>query len=77
VCFRVAYGTECSIVVVDMEQRVCVLNMMTPDLYGSADPYQRVPRSPKRLNETSNEDRCRSPTSDQVDRTLVPFRPSR
>ncbi|XP_065332284.1 syntaxin-binding protein 5 isoform X9 [Cloeon dipterum] len=61
----VAYGTECSIVVVDTEQRVCVLNMMTPDLYGSADPYQRVPRSPKRLNETSNEDRCRSPTSDQ------------
>ncbi|CAB3362640.1 Hypothetical predicted protein [Cloeon dipterum] len=62
----VAYGTECSIVVVDTEQRVCVLNMMTPDLYGSADPYQRVPRSPKRLNETSNEDRCRSPTSDQA-----------
>jgi hypothetical protein len=52
-----------------MEQRVCILNMMTPDLYGSADPYQRVPRSPKRLNETSNEDRCRSPTSDQVGRT--------
>ncbi|XP_059478656.1 syntaxin-binding protein 5 isoform X3 [Neocloeon triangulifer] len=62
----VAYGTECSIVVVDTEQRVCVLNMMTPDLYGSADPYQRVPRSPKRLNETNNEDRCRSPTSDQA-----------
>ncbi|XP_059479058.1 syntaxin-binding protein 5 isoform X8 [Neocloeon triangulifer] len=67
----VAYGTECSIVVVDTEQRVCVLNMMTPDLYGSADPYQRVPRSPKRLNETNNEDRCRSPTSDQVNGVCV------
>ncbi|KAF4520104.1 hypothetical protein B566_EDAN010334, partial [Ephemera danica] len=42
--------------------------MVTPDLYGSADPYQRVPRSPKRLNESSSasEDRCRSPSTDQV-----------
>jgi hypothetical protein len=65
---RMAYGTESGVVVIDIVQRSCVLNMVTPDLYGSADPYQRVPRSPKRLNESSSasEDRCRSPSTDQV-----------
>lgn len=45
---RMAYGNESGIAVVDIVQKTCVLSMGTPDLYGSADPYQRVPRSPKR-----------------------------
>ncbi|XP_076372767.1 syntaxin-binding protein 5-like isoform X6 [Tachypleus tridentatus] len=68
-----AYGNECGLVVVDIIQRTCLLNMGTPDLYGSSDPYQRVPRSPKRNpivstndNGSLEQDRCRSPTSDQI-----------
>lgn len=63
-----AYGNEVGIVIVDIIQKVCLLNMGTPDLYGNADPYQRVPRSPKRAaaESYSSDDRCRSPTTDQV-----------
>lgn len=62
-----AYGNECGIVVVDIVQKCCLLNVGTPDLYGSADPYQRVPRSPKRnpLCEGGDGERCRSPSIDQ------------
>lgn len=76
-----AYGNESGIAVVDIVQRTCVLSMGTPDLYGSADPYQRVPRSPKRggqpaaagatdfTNPGAREDdpRCRSPSTDQTE----------
>ncbi|KAK3914090.1 Syntaxin-binding protein 5 [Frankliniella fusca] len=62
-----AYGNESGIAVVDIVQRTCVLSMGTPDLYGSADPYQRVPRSPKRGGQPDGQDdpRCRSPSTDQ------------
>uniref|UniRef100_A0A8D8ZUQ5 Syntaxin-binding protein 5-like n=2 Tax=Cacopsylla melanoneura TaxID=428564 RepID=A0A8D8ZUQ5_9HEMI len=65
----IAYGTETSVVIVDILQKACVLNIATPDLYGASDPYQRVPRSPKRTNPESEgppSERCRSPISDQV-----------
>jgi syntaxin-binding protein 5 len=68
-CFlcRMTYGTEYGIVIVDIVQKVCILNMSSPDLYGSADPYQRVPRSPKRDNNSRElDERCRSPSTDQV-----------
>ena len=42
------FGTVTGIVIVDIMQKTCLLNMGTPDLYGSADPYQRTPRSPKK-----------------------------
>ncbi|XP_066993628.2 syntaxin-binding protein 5 isoform X1 [Anabrus simplex] len=62
-----AYGNECGIVIVDIVQKICLMNIGTPDLYGSADPYQRVPRSPKRNQGDNNSDeRCRSPSTDQV-----------
>ncbi|XP_046984431.1 syntaxin-binding protein 5 isoform X1 [Schistocerca americana] len=65
-----AYGTETGIVIIDIVQKTCLLNMASPDLYGSADPYQRVPRSPKRNPGESNsreaDERCRSPSTDQV-----------
>ncbi|ODM93925.1 Syntaxin-binding protein 5 [Orchesella cincta] len=43
-----SYGNESGLVIVDIVQRTCLLNMGTPDLYGTADPYQRAPKSPKR-----------------------------
>lgn len=67
-----AYGNEVGIVVIDIVQKCVVLNMGTPDLYGSADPYQRVPRSPKRGVQGESKDideRCRSPSNDQVGQT--------
>lgn len=66
-----AYGNECGLVVVDLCTKTCVLNLGTPDLYGSSDPYQRVARSPKRnailpSNDNSGEqEQCRSPSADQ------------
>lgn len=60
-----AYGNEVGLVVVDIVQKTVLLNMCTPNLYGSSDPYQRVPRSPKRTSD-NQDDRCRSPSADQV-----------
>ncbi|KAL1509974.1 hypothetical protein ABEB36_004637 [Hypothenemus hampei] len=45
-----AYGDEPGLVIVDIEQRVCLLNVGSPDLYGAHDPYSRIPRSPKKTN---------------------------
>lgn len=66
---RLAYGLDNGIVIVDFIQKCVLLNISTADMYGSADPYQRAPRSPKRttaLSETSDGERCRSPSIDQV-----------
>ncbi|XP_069687286.1 syntaxin-binding protein 5 isoform X5 [Periplaneta americana] len=66
------YGTEYGIVIVDIVQKICILNMSSPDLYGSADPYQRVPRSPKRDNNSRElDERCRSPSTDQINGVCV------
>nr|XP_024214843.1 syntaxin-binding protein 5 isoform X3 [Halyomorpha halys] len=61
-----AYGTDTGAVVVDIVHKVCLLNVASPDLYGGADPYQRVPKSPKRTQPPDTDsDRCRSPSIDQ------------
>lgn len=67
-----AYGNECGLVVVDLCTKTCVLNLGTPDLYGSSDPYQRIARSPKRNailpscdNNSGEQEQCRSPNADQ------------
>ena len=44
-----AYGNGSGLVIVDIVQFVCLLNMGTADLYGSLDPFQRMPKSPKVL----------------------------
>ena len=44
-----AYGNGSGLVIVDFVQHKCLLNMGTADLYGSNDPYQRMPRSPAPL----------------------------
>ncbi|XP_064627185.1 syntaxin-binding protein 5-like isoform X2 [Lineus longissimus] len=65
-----AFGNESGLAIVDIIQKTCLLNMGTPDLYGSLDPYQRVPRSPKSkkapecVGQSSTEEN-KSPTSDQ------------
>lgn len=63
--FRLAYGNEAGIVVVDIVQKISLLNIGSPDLYGAQDPYSRVPRSPKRSDNQSGPE-ARSPSIDQV-----------
>ncbi|XP_059224252.1 syntaxin-binding protein 5 isoform X6 [Stomoxys calcitrans] len=60
-----AYGTEYGLVIIDIIQKVCLLSIACPDLYGAHDPYSRTPKSPKRI-ETKDQDQSRSPSSDQV-----------
>ncbi|XP_019745780.1 syntaxin-binding protein 5a isoform X2 [Hippocampus comes] len=71
----VVFGNINGVAVVDYVQKTVVLNLGMLELYGSNDPYQRQPRSPRRsrqpsgglcdINEGSatSEDRCKSPTS--------------
>lgn len=61
-----AYGTEHGLVIVDIVQKVCLLNVASPDLYGAQDPYSRTPRSPKRCDTITREEQTRSPSIDQV-----------
>ena len=32
--FRLAFGNECGLAIIDTFQKTCLLNMGTPDLYG-------------------------------------------
>ncbi|TSL47641.1 Syntaxin-binding protein 5 [Bagarius yarrelli] len=81
-CGLVVFGNTNGLVVVDYLQKTVLLNLSTMELYGSADPYQRQPRSPRKsrqpsgglcdINEGSatSEDRCKSPTSAKMSRKL-------
>jgi len=59
--YRLAYGNDAGLVIVDTVQKTCLMSLATPDLYGTSDPYQRAPKSPKRPDISEE----RSPT-DQV-----------
>ncbi|XP_075869644.1 syntaxin-binding protein 5-like isoform X3 [Nelusetta ayraudi] len=71
----VVFGNSNGLAVVDYIQKTVVLNLGTVELYGSNDPYQRQPRSPRKTRQASgglcdinegsatSEDRCKSPTS--------------
>ncbi|XP_043924785.1 syntaxin-binding protein 5 isoform X2 [Protopterus annectens] len=71
----VVFGNCNGIAIVDYLQKTILLNLCTFELYGSNDPYQRQPKSPRKtrqpsgglsdINEGSStsEDRCKSPTS--------------
>ncbi|XP_071770683.1 syntaxin-binding protein 5-like isoform X2 [Centroberyx gerrardi] len=74
-----AFGNCNGLAVVDYLQKSILLCMSTLDLYGAADPYQRLTRSPRRnrqstsgLTELSDNqqsgdmERSKSPTSDHV-----------
>ncbi|KAK6170712.1 hypothetical protein SNE40_019034 [Patella caerulea] len=62
-----AFGNESGIAIIDVMQKTCLLNLGTPDLYGSMDPYQRAPRSPRNKTAASviNSEDCKSPVADQ------------
>ncbi|KAM4771622.1 syntaxin-binding protein 5 isoform 3-T3 [Rhinophrynus dorsalis] len=79
----VVFGNCNGIAMVDYIQKTVLLNLGTIELYGSNDPYQRQPRSPRKsrqpsgaglcdINEstTASEDRCKSPTSAKMSRKL-------
>ncbi|XP_073329999.1 syntaxin-binding protein 5-like isoform X2 [Pagrus major] len=74
-----AFGNCNGLAVVDYLQKTILLCMSTLDMYGAADPYQRLTRSPRRnrqstsgLTELSDNqqsidmERSKSPTSDHV-----------
>ncbi|XP_055843141.1 syntaxin-binding protein 5 isoform X6 [Episyrphus balteatus] len=60
-----AYGNEYGLAVVDTVQKVCLLSVASPDLYGAQDPYSRVPKSPKR-GDNNKDEYTRSPSIDQM-----------
>ena len=66
--YRLAYGNESGLVIVDIVQKVTLLVMSTSDFGSTTDPYQRALRSPKKQDEAKreNDDKARSPSIDQV-----------
>ncbi|XP_019911934.2 syntaxin-binding protein 5a isoform X5 [Esox lucius] len=85
----IVFGNSNGLAVVDYLQKTVLLNLGTVELYGSNDPYQRQPRSPRKtrqpsggnglcdINECSaSEDRCKSPTSDHRDNSFSRSRSS-
>nr|XP_043875444.1 syntaxin-binding protein 5-like isoform X7 [Solea senegalensis] len=50
-----AFGNCSGLVVVDYLQKTILLCMSTLDLYGAADPYQRLTRSPRRNRQSTSE----------------------
>jgi syntaxin-binding protein 5 len=70
---RMAYGNDGGLVLIDIIQKSVLLSMASVDLYSSADPYTRLPRSPKRPTDSANsraadidDNSVRSPSCDQV-----------
>nr|XP_032828532.1 syntaxin-binding protein 5-like isoform X4 [Petromyzon marinus] len=75
----VAFGNSNGLAIVDFVQKSVLLNLGTVELYGSNDPYQRQPRSPRKgkqqgagstgLGEITegasaqDSERCKSPTA--------------
>lgn len=50
---RLVFGNSNGLTVVDYIQKTVVLNLGTVELYGSNDPYQRQPRSPRKTRQPS------------------------
>lgn len=67
-----AYGNEYGLVLIDIVQKTCLLQIASPDLYGAQDPYARQPRSPKRLD-PYRDDQAQSPSIDQVSHLFASF----
>ncbi|XP_031435798.1 syntaxin-binding protein 5 isoform X2 [Clupea harengus] len=78
----VVFGNSNGLAVVDYFQKTLLMNVGVQELYGSADPFQRQPRSPRKTRQPSggpcdandgsnaSEDRCKSPTSAKMSRKL-------
>ncbi|XP_041437340.1 syntaxin-binding protein 5-like isoform X8 [Xenopus laevis] len=54
----VAFGNCNGLAVVDYIQKTILLSMGTIDLYGSSDPYQRQPRSPRKSKQFTADNFC-------------------
>uniref|UniRef100_A0A8C5PBK7 Syntaxin-binding protein 5-like n=1 Tax=Leptobrachium leishanense TaxID=445787 RepID=A0A8C5PBK7_9ANUR len=54
----VALGNCNGLAVVDYIQKTVLLSMGTIDLYGSSDPYQRQPRSPRKTKQLASDNFC-------------------
>ncbi|XP_005231145.1 syntaxin-binding protein 5-like isoform X2 [Falco biarmicus] len=54
----VAFGNCNGLAVVDIMQKTVLLSMGTLDLYGSSDPYQRQPRSPRKSKQFAADNFC-------------------
>lgn len=54
--FRLAYGTDKGLAVIDFVQQICILTMGTPDLYGGSDPFSRSPRPNSLLEKNPSSD---------------------
>uniref|UniRef100_A0A8C3TV93 Syntaxin-binding protein 5-like n=1 Tax=Catharus ustulatus TaxID=91951 RepID=A0A8C3TV93_CATUS len=54
----VAFGNCNGLAIVDFMQKTVLLSMGTLDLYGSSDPYQRQPRSPRKSRQFAADNFC-------------------
>uniref|UniRef100_A0A8C3LR74 Syntaxin binding protein 5 like n=1 Tax=Chrysolophus pictus TaxID=9089 RepID=A0A8C3LR74_CHRPC len=54
----VAFGNCNGLAVVDFMQKTVLLSMGTLELYGSSDPYQRQPRSPRKSKQFAADNFC-------------------
>ncbi|XP_069491930.1 syntaxin-binding protein 5-like isoform X1 [Ambystoma mexicanum] len=54
----IAFGNCNGLAVVDFIQKTALLSMGTIDLYGSSDPYQRQPRSPRKSKQFTADNFC-------------------
>lgn len=52
--FSLAFGNCNGLAVVDYMQKTILLCVSTLDLYGAADPYQRLTRSPRRNRQSTS-----------------------
>ncbi|XP_076162108.1 syntaxin-binding protein tomosyn isoform X9 [Ptiloglossa arizonensis] len=70
-----AYGNESGLVIIDIVQKISLVVLNTADIGGSTDPCQRALRSPKRQDDLKreNEDKARSPSTDQVQISFAVF----
>ncbi|XP_043927450.1 syntaxin-binding protein 5-like isoform X2 [Protopterus annectens] len=53
-----AFGNCNGLAVIDFIQKTVLLSMGTIDLYGSSDPYQRQPRSPRKSRQITADNFC-------------------
>uniref|UniRef100_A0A674ALC6 Syntaxin-binding protein 5-like n=1 Tax=Salmo trutta TaxID=8032 RepID=A0A674ALC6_SALTR len=54
----IVFGNSNGLAVVDYLQKTVLLNLGTVELYGSNDPYQRQPRSPRKTRQPSGDSIC-------------------
>ena len=74
--YRLIFGLENGLVVVDYISKIILMNMATADLYGTMNPFQRPISSPKRrgpFNDLNNDESSIYSSECQVNSFLFPF----